>query len=268
MDKGDGMFVFAVDMDGTLLNNDNEYNRVLFNRINNEYKGMFKFLVASSNTTNHLQSFFENDDIYFIGSNGAVIMYKGDILHTSYITENDVRVAIKYLERNSITSYVMSTLDTSFASTSASDVFIERMHGYYSDLNVSAKLNIQLVTKITIEMNDTEKDYTKNIIKDLNQALDNSIVVDSGFNCFDIINQNTNKSVAIHKVLDILGENVESLYTFGDSDNDIEMLQMTEHSYAMENANVRVKKIAKHICHSNENDGVLKTIETVLKKEL
>lgn len=48
---------------------------------------------------------------------------------------------------------------------------------------------------------------------------------------------------------------------FGDGGNDIEMLNYCGYSYGMENASQDVKKEAKCICPSNEEDGVLVTLE-------
>ena len=48
---------------------------------------------------------------------------------------------------------------------------------------------------------------------------------------------------------------------FGDGGNDIEMLRYCKHSYAMANAGEEVKRVAKHVCPSNEDDGVLVTLD-------
>lgn len=51
---------------------------------------------------------------------------------------------------------------------------------------------------------------------------------------------------------------------FGDSDNDLEMLALTEHSYAMMNANDKVKKQATFLTSSNDDNGVLVAINKML----
>lgn len=48
---------------------------------------------------------------------------------------------------------------------------------------------------------------------------------------------------------------------FGDGRNDIEMLKYCKYSYAIENASQDVKDVARCICPSNEEDGVLVTLE-------
>ena len=53
----------------------------------------------------------------------------------------------------------------------------------------------------------------------------------------------------------------EQCAAFRDDGNDIEMLQYCGYSYAMANAPENVKKAAKYVCPSNEEDGVLDVLE-------
>ena len=47
--------------------------------------------------------------------------------------------------------------------------------------------------------------------------------------------------------------------------DDIEMLKFCEQSYAMQNATDSVKAAAKNICPPNNEDGVLVTLEKILR---
>ncbi|MCE4957032.1 Cof-type HAD-IIB family hydrolase [Macrococcoides caseolyticum] len=261
------MYIFAVDMDGTFLNSSNDYNRKYFNEIFTTFNNQFLFIVASSNTTSHLQSFFNDLNIYYVGSNGAAISYNNEIIHTHYIENADVGKTCELLEALSIDSYVVSTLESSYGCKNANDVFLARMNKYYDNLQVGNHFDSDHVTKITIEL-QVEAQRRIEIINHLNSKLKHSVAVDSGFHCIDIIHRNVNKATGIEYVLNLVNESKENLYVFGDSDNDLEMLQMTNHSYAMANANSRVKGVASEIIPSNDQDGVLKTMEKILKKEL
>jgi len=52
--------------------------------------------------------------------------------------------------------------------------------------------------------------------------------------------------------------------SFGDYFNDIEMLQASFHSYAVENAHEKVKTFARFSAPSNREHGVLKVIRDYL----
>ncbi|QYA41386.1 HAD family hydrolase [Macrococcoides bohemicum] len=264
MNKDDFMKVFAVDMDGTFLDSNNTYDMKYFERLNTEYKDEFKLIVASSNTISHLKTFFRQKDIYYIGSNGAVIDFEEKIIDTQFLDTTDINRVLTYLNNMHIYSYVVSTLEKSYVNKVAGEQFINRMQQYYNDLIINNLNEIDGITKITIEI---KSDVTE-LMAQLNALCQSSIAVDSGFNCVDIIHKGINKAVAIKKVMNILGAKMHDLYVFGDSDNDIEMLKLTENSFAMANGNEEVKSIAKYEIPSNDENGVLITMEMILKKEL
>ena len=97
MNKDDFMKVFAVDMDGTFLDSNNTYDMKYFERLNTEYKDEFKLIVASSNTISHLKTFFRQKDIYYIGSNGAVIDFEEKIIDTQFLDTTDINRVLTYL---------------------------------------------------------------------------------------------------------------------------------------------------------------------------
>ena len=53
---------------------------------------------------------------------------------------------------------------------------------------------------------------------------------------------------------------------FGDSENDLEMLELAGYSFAMENGEEKVKRMAKYIAPSNDEAGVLQVLEQYLKE--
>ena len=54
---------------------------------------------------------------------------------------------------------------------------------------------------------------------------------------------------------------MEDTYGFGDSSNDLEMLQMCNVGIAMGNAFDEVKKISDYITDTIDNDGIAKAME-------
>ena len=54
------------------------------------------------------------------------------------------------------------------------------------------------------------------------------------------------------------------LIAFGDGMNDKEMLELAGYSYAMENAEPALRKVAKYIAPSNNDDGVLQVLDKYL----
>lgn len=56
------------------------------------------------------------------------------------------------------------------------------------------------------------------------------------------------------------------IIAFGDSGNDIEMLEMTDMSYCMANGTDEAKKAAKFEAPSNTDDGVFKVLKKYLQE--
>ncbi|MCL2342100.1 MAG: HAD family hydrolase [Firmicutes bacterium] len=75
----------------------------------------------------------------------------------------------------------------------------------------------------------------------------------------DIMPKLATKANAALKLKDILKCN--KIVAFGDGINDIELFNIADKCYAVENANPELKKIATGIIESNDNDGVAKWLE-------
>lgn len=58
----------------------------------------------------------------------------------------------------------------------------------------------------------------------------------------------------------------EKLVTFGDGKNDIDMFEISDEAYAVENADEELKAIATGLIESNNNDGVAKWIRANVRQ--
>lgn len=64
-----------------------------------------------------------------------------------------------------------------------------------------------------------------------------------------------------------MGINDEECAAFGDSGNDLEMVSAVKYGIAMDNAQESIKQAAAHITQSNNEEGVLNAIDSILKCE-
>ena len=78
----------------------------------------------------------------------------------------------------------------------------------------------------------------------------------SGEQWLEIIPKTVSKANAILQLQEYLG--VDYIVGFGDGKNDIEMFEIADESYAVENAVDELKTIATGIIESNDSDGVAK----------
>lgn len=78
----------------------------------------------------------------------------------------------------------------------------------------------------------------------------------SGNQWLEIMPKSTSKANAVRRLKELL--QCDRVVVFGDGKNDIDMFQMADECYAMENAVDELKEIATGIIESNNNDGVAK----------
>ena len=83
----------------------------------------------------------------------------------------------------------------------------------------------------------------------------------SGQNWVDINHIDAHKGNALLKVLSHHNISSNEVLVFGDYNNDIEMLSLTDYSFAMANAHPNVKKVANYKTTSNDDYGVERIIE-------
>ena len=72
------------------------------------------------------------------------------------------------------------------------------------------------------------------------------------------------KYYGLKKILEKNGYKPDEVAIFGDSDNDFELFENVTESYAMGNANDRIKSHAKYVIGSCEDDGFYLQVMKIL----
>lgn len=105
------------------------------------------------------------------------------------------------------------------------------------------------------------------ILKQFKQSQIPLSAVFSGDDIIDFIGIQTSKGNAVRKLMQLLSINQDEVLVFGDSENDISMLQAVTHSVAMSNAKQHVLDCASDVTDTNDNLGVAKGIRKYIKLE-
>lgn len=77
---------------------------------------------------------------------------------------------------------------------------------------------------------------------------------------YEILPKGANKGNLVIKLAEILGIDIKRTISAGDNDNDVSMLEATEHSFAVANASPLAKAAAKYETVSNEDHAIAKII--------
>lgn len=80
---------------------------------------------------------------------------------------------------------------------------------------------------------------------------------DLGIGAFEASVKGVDKGTGVREVIKLLGEPDATTYGFGDSENDLSLLQEVDVPVAMGNALDSVKKLATYVTDSVQNDGVV-----------
>ncbi len=251
-------------MDGTLLNSNHEVSKRFFELFELLNKKDICFVAASGrqyhSIVNKLQPI--KNDIIVIAENGGFAIDKGkEIVSTPLpiATRNDVLDILKNVGDN---YPVLCGKHSAFISDS-SPKFEKMLREYYTRFEVikDLKSSNEEILKIAVyHFEDSEK-YIYPAVKHLEGQLKVKV---SGENWVDVSNLKAHKGYALKKVMEKYGVQSHEIIVFGDYNNDIEMLQLSNHSFAMANAHPNVKKVAKFETGSNDEGGVEAILEKII----
>jgi len=258
----------AVDMDGTFLDSNKQYDHERFERVFKALKEQgIEFIAASGNQYAKLKSIFGERDMFFISENGAVI-YKGNALYQyRSFNHQDYQDVIDYLHKDrQIDQMVICGLESAYILEDTPEAFKEDTRFYYHQLNEITQLEDlpeDEFVKIALNIN---RQTHPHLDEELKVRFPNTIkLVSSGHDSIDIIMPNMTKGQALARLLDVWEMQPSELMAFGDANNDKDMLELAQYSYVMKNSQDKTLfDIAYDVAPSNDDQGVLTTIENVV----
>lgn len=262
--------VIAVDMDGTFLDSNKEYDKERFERIFQALKEkQITFIAASGNQYAKLISIFGQRDMYFIAENGAVI-YNGDQLYDYRSFDRaGYQNLVDYLNiEQGIKEFIVCGLKSAYILKDTSKAFKEDAHFYYrqlEEIDSFQDLPEDKFVKIAFNIN---RDTHPTIDQDMMSMFSKEAkLVSSGHDSIDVIMPNMTKGEALKRLLKDWKLDKDNLMAFGDANNDKDMLQLAEYSYVMKNSQDKeLFEIANHVAPSNNEQGVLQVIEENILK--
>lgn len=253
----------AVDMDGTFLSKGNDYNRERFANIYRKMKTKgIAFVVASGNQYDQISSFFHDDEIIYAAENGAWIRRGSEELYCNQMEVSQVLTVVDQIVNNEDIMLCICGKKSAYVKDAS---LLPMMSVCFPTIQVIEDFHKihDVIFKIALV---TSVDKTNYYLKHIQALLpDEMEAVSSGFGCIDINIKGCNKGVALQHICDYLSLDPANCMAFGDSGNDIEMLKVAGHSYAMGNACPQVKAVAQKETLSCEKEGVLHILEQLVE---
>ena len=260
----------AVDMDGTFLDSNKNYDETRFNRIFQQLQQQgTKFIAASGNQYAKLLSIFGERDMFFIAENGAVI-YNGNELYDYKAFDFDVyKNLIDYIHfERGMSEIIVCGLKSAYILKSTDDKFKKDAHFYYRQLQeIDSFATLPQDEYVKVAFNINRQTHPK-LDTELQEKFKNDIgLVSSGRDSVDVIIPNMTKGNALKRLLAKWDLSASQLMAFGDANNDYDMLALAEYSYVMQNSEDQsLFDISNYVAPSNDEQGVLAVIETQVLK--
>ncbi len=262
--------LIAVDMDGTFLNDRKEYDKQRFLA---QYAALreqgIRFVVASGNQYYQLISFFPEirHEIAFVAENGALIYDRDEQVWHAELTHDDYLSVLDALDDFRGTNFVACGLKSAYVREGAPEAFLSLMAKHYHRLQPVQDLRAvdDVIFKFSLNLPDAE---VPALVRQLDHKLDGIVKpVTSGFGFVDLIIPGAHKASGLSRLLTRWNIEPQACVAVGDSGNDVEMLELAGYSFAMANAADVVSEVAKYRTTSNNDSGVLKVIDAVLRGE-
>lgn len=257
----------AVDIDGTFVRSDYTYDVPRFKNILAHMQNAgCNFVVASGNQYYQLRDLFQGyyDELSFVAENGAFVQDRQELVFAADMPKETVNLVIDVCREYPEILNVLCGMNSAYCQRgSVSQEFFELTSIYYHRLQWvdDFKKVEDRILKFAPTVPEEKTYYYYDIFR---QRLKGKVEpTTSGHGSIDLIMPGCHKASGIKRLADRWGISWEQCAAFGDGGNDIEMLNCCGHSYAMANAPQSVKNAAKHICPSNEEDGVLDTLEKI-----
>ncbi len=261
--------LISTDMDGTLLNDNEQLPDDFFFILDELTKRDIKFAVASGRSYCTLYRDFNQrtHDIIYIADNGTCIVENNKTKHSDVLRNEDVNRIVETCANIEGTHIILC--GKKGAHILEIPWFVEEIDKYYnSRITEKSLLNVEdEIYKIGIY---DQKGALTNSFPILNPIFSKTLnIVCSGPYWVDIMNKGASKGHALSQIQKDYGISPEETMAFGDFYNDVEMLQQARYSFVMQNAMDDIKKFGNFIAKSNNECGVTTAIkELVLKNKI
>lgn len=267
----------AFDMDGTFLNDQNTYNHARFAELLTKLRAKGIHVVAASGSQyQRLQTQFEQfqDQMDFVSQNGAVVHSNGDLLSVTAMPAEAVAATLDVIHQqfapSDIAEHLVAGLKSAYVDDQITPAAYELTHRYYDHLLKVPSLATITPERLQDQVTSIGVTFQPGVdfgaaLQTLRQALPAGLGSQtSGYNTELISEGSVNKAAGLRHLQARYNVANDELMTFGDNENDLSMLTLTPHGYAMANATDHVKAQVTHHAGTNNAEGVLDVLATLV----
>lgn len=263
----------ALDLDGTLLDEDKKISNENFKAIQMARKKGVKVVLATGRPLNGITRYLKElnlltDDDYAVAFNGAVVQNTktGKVISKNLLGLSDLKYLYDLSKKLSVNIHI-STLTSCITPKVNEYSELEcRINNIPMEITDFNRID-DSTTIVKIMFIDKEPILSKVIEKLPKEVYDKYTVVRSAPFFLEFINKKVNKGFGVELLAKNLGIKQEEVICMGDAGNDIHMVEYAGLGVAMGNAFPELKEIANYVTKTNEEHGVAHVINKFILKD-
>ena len=271
--------LLALDLDGTALHSNNTLSPAVAEAIESAAENGIEIVAASGRPYGSMPS-----DVlhlrgvnYVISSNGAAIHDRtGRRIHETPLRETAVLQLLAltadvdliweaFLDGETYTDNRYLHDPIKYGCTPAYVSYVQGSRGGLDDMRRYIYENRCRLD--SVEYVCPDKALRESVRKRLEQHLQNVYITSSSANFVEFMDENATKSAALRRLCDLLSVTLSQTAACGNADNDADMIACAGLKTAVANASASCRNAAEIILPSNDNDGVARLIERIIKKD-
>nr|WP_308036727.1 Cof-type HAD-IIB family hydrolase [Cellulomonas xiejunii] len=257
----------AVDMDGSLLDDAKRIDPSFWPLLDTLVARGVTVCPASGRQYATLRRQLDRDDLVYVAENGAHVVRDGKPLAVhgldAHVARDVVRAVRRWVDAGADVGVVLCGLRSAYVER-VDARFLAQCEPYYALLEQVPDLTAVDDTVLKVAVYDFGPAATGAgpALKRFGAV---ARVLVSGAHWVDVMSPDADKGHALRDVQRALGVGPDQTVAFGDYFNDVGMLEAAHWSFAMDNAHPDVRAHARFVAPSNNDNGVVRTLRTLLR---
>lgn len=259
--------LIITDLDGTFLNSQGAFDQTYFDKVSQmmEQRGI-AFAACTGKQCERVEELFGDQaaKIWILGDSATRIKHQGGYVFESLLPNALGQRLIQRLEKIADDHVIIAYTPTAaYIKETTTEEKAARVRGSYR------------VVKTVTSYSEIQEDFVKvtvydpklrcfDSVKQLSSFAADAYIVASEAAWIDITNQGVHKGTTVAQLQNLLAVSPQETMVFGDGLNDSELMAAGTYSFAMKNAFEEIKEAAAFVTRSNDDNGVLRTIELIL----
>lgn len=261
--------LIALDIDGTLLNSNNQITNTVKDAIKKSKEKGVKVVLCTGRPLKGVQNFLDELNLneegdYVTTFNGALVQdtYTGEAISHLTLDYNDLCDLYNLSLEIGSRSHFYDTKTVYTCNKDISDYTILESYLTGTHLNVTSlnevPKDIAMSKFMMIDHPEVLDECIKKIPKEYYEKY--TIVKSTPF-FLEFLNKNANKGAGINLLSQKLGIKQDEIICVGDAGNDKHMIEYAGLGVAMGNATEEIKEIANYVTLTNDENGVAHVID-------